>query len=86
MAKVVVQVAHDVAAGLTAGDDRHGPFAAAESFGLKLERTHPDSSDPALSRWFHAEVDNGTATEFVKAMRESPGVTAAYVKPPTEAP
>ena len=47
---------------------------------------HPNTSDPALSRWFHAEVDSSKATEFVKALRNSPEITSVYVKPDAEAP
>ncbi len=83
MKEVIVQI--EVGSG-AARRLSHGPFAAAKDFGLTLEAIHPKTNDPSLSRWFHAEVDNEKAAEFVKVLQESPGVTAAYVKPPTEAP
>ncbi len=57
------------------------PFERAKDFGLTLAALHPGSDDPALSRWFSAEVDSAKATDFVESLRKLPEVTAAYVKP-----
>ena len=85
MTEVVVQLAPGVDPATTSSPDR-GPFATAKRFGLTLEAIHPRCDDPNLSRWYRAEIENNKAAEFVDTLREIPEVTAAYVKPPAEAP
>jgi hypothetical protein len=58
----------------------------AKKFGLNLQAMHPQSKDPALLRWFHAEVENGKADRFVRTLRNIPEVKSAYVKPSAEPP
>ena len=64
MAEVVVQIVPISKCRRTPAQE---PFATAKNLGHALEPIHPDTSDPALSRWFHAEVDNNKATEFESA-------------------
>jgi hypothetical protein len=79
MTEVVVQLA--------CRDSRHlAAFETARSFGLQLQAMHPQSKDPALLRWFHAEVENAKAADFIRTLRRIPEVTAAYVKPSAKPP
>jgi hypothetical protein len=79
MTHVVVQLArHAVSA---AGSQRHAAFTKAKDFGVTLTPMHPQSSDPALSCWFQAEVEHGQADAVAESLRGVPDVTAAYVKP-----
>ncbi|MES0175384.1 hypothetical protein [Mesorhizobium sp. M0006] len=65
---------------------QEGPFATAKNLGHTLEQIHPGSADPDLARWYRAEVDNDQVADLLKALRNNPGVSAAYVKPQAEAP
>lgn len=83
--EVVVQLAHHAAAA-SEGPSNRAAFDIAQKFGVTLEAIHPESDDPILSRWFHAELDNGKAADLLRHLRNVPEVTAAYVKPPAEVP
>jgi hypothetical protein len=80
MKEVVVQLAS------REGSRHLAAFETARNFGLKLRAMHPQSEDPTLLRWFHAEVDNAKAAEFVRTLRNIPDVKAAYVKSSAEVP
>jgi hypothetical protein len=85
MKEVIVQFAPHVI-GTAQGLPHQAAFQTAKSFGLTLRAIHPQSDDPALSRWFYTQVENGKAAELIQTLRSIPEVTAAYVKPPAEAP
>jgi hypothetical protein len=56
--------------------------ALARAAGTKLEPQHPGTLDAELARWYVAEVaDPATAERLAEALRNTPGVEAAYVKP-----
>lgn len=80
MKQVVVQLAPD-AAPAQDGNQHQAAFEKAKDFGSTLKAIHPQSDDPALSRWYTAQVDNAKATELVETLRNIPEVTAAFVKP-----
>ena len=84
MTQVLVQLAREAAGAAERRD--HAVFARATDLGVSLRPVHPQSSDPALSCWFHAEVDHAKADELAETLRSVPDVTAAYVKPPAGAP
>lgn len=84
MPEVIVQVAPDDPS--LADATRHAPFTTAKNLGHTLEPIHPNSPDPALSRWFRAEVDEDKVSQLVTALQNEPRVTAAYVKPRAEPP
>jgi hypothetical protein len=87
--QVTIQVSADVARAL---HGRNPPIAESEAllkmietFGLTLERMHPNTDDHALQSYFTVEVaDPTTAQRFVERVQESEAVEAAYVKPPDE--
>jgi hypothetical protein len=82
MKEVIVQLAPSA----TGHSPLDAPFETARNFGLTLKAIHPQSDDPTLARWFHVQIDNAKAAEFVQRLRNIPEVTAAYVKPPAEVP
>jgi hypothetical protein len=84
MPEVIVQIAPDQEAHTDAM--RQAPFAVAKTLGHTLEPIHPASTDPSLSGWFRAQVDDDKAGELIKALRKEPLVTSAFVKPEAEAP
>lgn len=55
--------------------------------GLRLQPLHPHCTDAALARTFFVEVADAAATDATIAeLRRCAAVTAAYTKPPDEAP
>jgi hypothetical protein len=58
-----------------------------DSIGLRLERQHADTSDPALARWYSLFVPGDVDVEAVAGMlRTRTEVEAAYVKPAGDTP
>lgn len=58
-----------------------------QEFGASLYQLHPGSVDPALRRYFVVDMPQpARAEELAERLRGLPGVDAAYVKPPSEAP
>ena len=56
-------------------------------FGLRLEATHPDTSDPELASQFYVSApDPKTAAEVQRRIEEAGLVDAVYVKPPEGPP
>jgi hypothetical protein len=56
--------------------------ALARAAGTELEPQHPGTLDVELARWYVAEVaDPVAAQRLAEALRSTPGVEAAYVKP-----
>lgn len=84
---LTVQVSDELAVAL-----RQGTQAATEAselrqiadeLGISLHPLHPGSDDPSLRSYFTVEVPDAAAAQRVIArLRQSPGITAAYVKPP----
>lgn len=57
------------------------------SVNLHLTALHPGTTDPELVRWFSATLSEDADVErTLERLRGHPGVVAAYVKPPDEAP
>ncbi len=55
--------------------------------GLRLQPLHPRCTDAALARAFFVEVaDVAEAGATIAELRQCAAVTAAYAKPPDEAP
>jgi hypothetical protein len=84
MTQVIVQLEPIPASQAEMGE--HAAFKQAERFGTSLRAIHPSSGDPALARWFTAQIDNTKAGEFIDTLRQIPEVTAAYVKPRASMP
>lgn len=62
-------------------------LSRARELGVNLRPMHPGVPDPSLARAFTVEVaDRETADRVASALRESPAVDAAYVKPPDALP
>jgi hypothetical protein len=60
---------------------------SAARLGLRLQPLHPRCTDAALARTFFVEVADAAATDATIAeLRTCAAVTAAYTKPPDEAP
>lgn len=58
---------------------------AARLVGTDFVPQHPGSRDPELARWYVAELQDPAAAErLARALRDTPGVEAAYVKPADE--
>ena len=59
----------------------------ARAAGAKLRALHDETADPTLSTYFIVDVaDDATATHIIELLRRSPGIVAAYVKPPEALP
>jgi hypothetical protein len=57
----------------------------ARAAGTTLAPQHPGTRDPELASWYVAEVaDPAGAERLAVALRGTPGVEAAYVKPGDE--
>jgi len=89
--EVVVQLRPEIAQALHG----HGPPTAESSevasrlkkFGVELRALHPGARDPSLQPHFAVDVkDPETAQQVVDALRESPAVEGAYIKPAAELP
>ncbi len=51
-------------------------------YGLKLERVRSPANNLRPRPWYSAEVvDPGAARQFLSAVKDSPAVDAAYLKP-----
>jgi hypothetical protein len=67
--------------------DAAGLRDTAARLGLSLVPQHPGETDPLLAPYFTAEVaDPALAESALSALRDSPAVEAAYVKPAEEPP
>jgi len=88
MAQLMVQLAADVAAGLSKGDAGALPLRRVlEELGLTLEPVAPGIDDPHLSRYFQATVASvDEAAKLATRLARVPGVTAAYMQPPIGLP
>jgi hypothetical protein len=59
----------------------------ASGLGVNLRPVHPGSADANLASYFRTEVDDRlTAERIAAALRGSPAVESAYVKPAEEPP
>lgn len=88
---VTVQVRQDVAAALHHHRRKNRAarelMAAAEELGVELKPMHPETLDPALSRYFAVQLDDATTTgQVLTCLRNCAAVEAAYVKPIDELP
>ena len=92
--RVILELDAEVARALQQPSAR--PSAPAEAarlqqsvarLGLRLQPLHPRCTDAALARTFFVEVaDAAAAGAAIAELRRCAAVTAAYAKPPDEAP
>jgi hypothetical protein len=79
--EITIQLKREAADSASA---RSGPselHRAARELGIDVQPLHPGETDPQLSRYFTAEVDDpGAAEAAAERLRSCPGVEAAYVK------
>lgn len=83
MSEVVVQLETPLSSLQQAED----PIAFAGTLGVSLQPMHPGSGDGDLARWYHCYAQEGPeARDLAAALRDGPGIAAAFVKPAAEAP
>jgi hypothetical protein len=89
--QVTVQVSPRAAKGLrdpaSATPEAEELRGRVEQLGLSLQEMHPGTEDPALAEFLIIEVpDPQTGERVATALRDCPGVEAAYMKPSDELP
>jgi hypothetical protein len=86
--RITVQLTEEAADAMRRGGAGARPVReAADALGLTLTPLHPDVNDAALGRYFIAKAKGSPDVERILArLRQTPGVTAAYLKPPDALP
>lgn len=89
--KVTLQVSPAVADALRgqapATPESQAVAHLADAAGARLRALHDATADPTLSTYFTVDLaDDATATHVIDQLRRSPGIVAAYVKPPEALP
>jgi hypothetical protein len=86
--EVIVRLHSDAALAFRPGGDaarRAGIEAILARSGAKLVPVHPGTTDPELGTWFVVpEVPEDQAAPLAAALRDLPGVAAAYPQPRPE--
>ncbi len=91
MVELAVTLRPDVARALSRGapdtPESEQLVARAEELGVSLSPVHPSAEDPLLLPHFHTQVaDESAAQRVAAALRESPAVEGAFVKPDAQLP
>lgn len=83
------EVAREVARALKGGAPSSSAkpvLEAAKDLKLTLRPMHPGVDDAALIRYFVANAPGSNAEPALARLRQTPGITAAYAKPPDALP